>query len=107
MVDNVTGILKALADPSRRRIFHTLIVVAASLPITQVVAQFDMSRQGVTKHLKILESAGLVEISAQGRERFCKANALPLKELKKWLVFYDKFWDESLNNLSSYLSEKN
>ena len=90
MEDSFTKVLKALADPSRRKIFHTLIVVATAIPITQVVSQFDISRQGVTKHLKVLENAGLVQIDTKGRERFCQANAKPLKELNKWLSFYEK-----------------
>lgn len=99
----ITKILKAIADPTRREIFHALVVAACALPITQLSAQFDMSRQGVTKHLKTLESAGLVLINTKGRERFCHANPTPLKEINQWLKFYEKFWDDSLQNLSSYL----
>lgn len=55
-----------------------------------------MTRQGVTKHIKTLEEAGLVTIDAQGRERFCNANSKPLKEINKWLQFYSQFWDDSL-----------
>jgi len=104
--DTFSKTLKALSDPSRRKIFHALIIVASSLPINQIVSQFDISRQGVTKHLKVLESAGLIEISTNGRERYCKANAKPLEELNNWLSFYEKFWDDSLDNLSSYLDNK-
>lgn len=103
MDDQFTKILKALTDPSRRKIFHTLIVLTTALPINQIAVKFDMSRQGVTKHIKILEAAGLVEINTKGRVRYCQANASPLKELKEWLNFYEQFWTMSLDNLSSYL----
>lgn len=106
MEDQFTKTLKALADPSRRKIFHTLIVLTTAMPITQIAAQFDISRQGITKHLKVLEAAGLVDIQTRGRERYCHANAMPLKELKTWLSFYEQFWTSSLDNLSSYLDTK-
>jgi DNA-binding transcriptional ArsR family regulator len=106
MQDKITKILKAIADPTRREIFHALVVASTALPITQVSNQFDISRQGVTKHLKTLEEAGLVQISSKGRERFCYADALPLKEVNKWLKFYEQFWDDTMGNLESYLDNK-
>ena len=103
MQDKITKILKAIADPTRREIFHALVVAATALPITQISNQFDMSRQGVTKHLKTLEDAGLVQINSKGRERFCYADTQPLKEVNQWLKFYEQFWDNALDNLGSYL----
>ena len=105
MQDKITGILKAIADPTRREIFHVLVVAATALPITQISNQFDISRQGVTKHIKTLEDAGLVLISSKGRERFCQADAKPLKEVGKWLKFYEKFWGDSLGKLGAYLDD--
>ena len=105
MQDNITSLLKAIADPTRREIFHALVVAATSLPIMQVATNFNISRQGVTKHIKILENAGLVTITAQGRERFCAATPTPLREIDKWISTYDKFWDNSLNNLESFLDK--
>ncbi|MFP2994718.1 metalloregulator ArsR/SmtB family transcription factor [Spongiivirga sp. MCCC 1A20706] len=102
----ITKILKAIADPTRREIFHALVVAATALSINEVSAQFEISRQGVTKHLKTLEEAGLVQISTQGRERFCNANAKPLETVHKWLQFYEKFWSGALNDLSKYLDQK-
>lgn len=106
MQDKITGILKAIADPTRREIFHALVVASTALPITQISNQFDISRQGVTKHIKTLEEAGLVQINSKGRERFCFADAKPLKEVNQWLKFYQKFWDGALGSLGSYLDEK-
>lgn len=106
MQDKITKILKAIADPTRREIFHALVVAATALPITQISSQFDISRQGVTKHIKTLEEAGLVQISNKGRERFCYADTQPLKEVNKWLKIYEQFWDGTLGNLGSYLDDK-
>ena len=106
MQDKITKILKAIADPTRREVFHALVVAATALPINQISSQFEISRQGVTKHIKTLEDAGLVQISSRGRERFCQANPQPLKEVNKWLQFYEQFWDDSLGNLGSYLDGK-
>ncbi len=103
MQDKITRILKAIADPTRREIFHALILASTALPITQISNQFDISRQGITKHLKTLEKAGLVQISSKGRERFCYADPVPLQEVNKWLKFYEKFWDDAIGNLDSYL----
>ena len=103
MQDSVTKVLKAIADPTRREIFHALILAATALPITQVSGQFDMTRQGVTKHLKTLERAGLVKIEDKGRERYCKAVATPLKEVNEWLNFYEQFWGDAIENLDAYL----
>lgn len=105
MQNNVSLLFKALSDPSRMKIFHSLVVLSTVLSISQITTNFNMSRQGVTKHLKILEKASLIDISVMGRERYCKANPEALLEFKKWLSFYEQFWDSSLSNLSSYLDE--
>lgn len=107
MQDKITKLFKAIADPTRREIFHALVIATSALSITQISNQFDISRQGVTKHIKTLEEAGLVYIDSQGRERFCNANAKPLKELNKWIKFYEQFWDEKLQGLGDYLDQKN
>ncbi len=106
MQSKITKILKAIADPTRRDIFHALVVAATAMPITQISGQFQISRQGVTKHLKTLEEAGLVHIQTQGRERYCSADAMPLKEVNHWLKFYETFWDGALRDLDSHLNSK-
>ena len=106
MQDSITKILKAIADPTRREIFHVLVLATTALPISQISNQFDMTRQGVTKHIKNLEQAGLVKIQDKGRERYCTANANPLQLLNQWIGFYEKFWDGTLQNLDSYLDTK-
>jgi len=107
MKDNITKLFKAIADPTRRDIFHALVIATSALSITQISNQFEMSRQGVTKHIKILKDAGLVQMEEQGRNRFCFADPKPLKEVNKWMQFYAQFWDNSLGNLESYLDKKN
>jgi DNA-binding transcriptional ArsR family regulator len=103
---DIQQLFKALSDPSRLKIFHTLMIVSVALPIGRIATEFNMSRQGVTKHIKILEMAGLIKISNQGRERFCQANPFALEEFVKWLKVYDEFWNQSLSNLASYLENK-
>ena len=103
MQDNITKVLKAIADPKRREIFHALIITSSALSISQISGQLHISRQGVTKHIKTLEQAGLVEITSSGRERFCVADAKPLKQITEWVSFYEKFWDTTLDNLGNYL----
>ena len=106
MQDKISKVLKAIADPTRREIFHALVVAAVAMPITQISSSFNMTRQGVTKHIKTLEEAGLVKIDSQGRERFCFADPKPLKELHKWMKFYEQFWGDTLDNLEGYLDTK-
>lgn len=107
MQDNITKLFKAIADPTRREIFHALVIATSALSISQISNQFDITRQGVTKHIKTLEEAGLINIDIQGRERFCNANAKPLKEVNKWIKFYEQFWDDKLQSLGDYLDIKN
>ena len=106
MQDKITKLFKAIADPTRRDIFHALVIATSALSISQISNQFDMTRQGVTKHIKTLEEAGLVHINTQGRERFCFANPKELKEINKWLKFYEQFWDDKLNSLGDFLDKK-
>ncbi|TXG36756.1 ArsR/SmtB family transcription factor [Seonamhaeicola maritimus] len=106
MQDKITKLFKAIADPTRRDIFHALVIATSALSITQISNQFEMTRQGVTKHIKTLQEAGLVHIVAYGRERFCNADPKPLKEVDKWLKFYSQFWDSKLSALEDYLDSK-
>ncbi|WP_416866437.1 MAG: ArsR/SmtB family transcription factor [Imperialibacter sp.] len=104
--DRINKVFKAVADPTRREIFHVLMVASTAMSLTQISEQFDISRQGVTKHIKLLEEAGLIKTSESGRERFCEANPTPLKEIKNWMAVYDKFWDDKITALDKYLKTK-
>jgi len=99
----INRIFKAIADPTRREIFNVLILATTALTITQISEQFDISRQGVTKHIKMLKEAGLVEMKQTGRESYCLADPTPLKEVYSWITAYEKFWDDKLSNLGDFL----
>lgn len=106
MQDKINKIFKAIADPTRREILHALVVASAAMPITEISAQFDISRQGITKHIRILEDADLVNIKKSGRESVVFPNPKSLKTISDWLRFYENFWDEKLKNLVNYLDKK-
>ena len=106
MPSKINQIFKAIADPTRREIFHVLVAAGAALSINQVSEHFEMSRQGVTKHIKLLEEAGMVRVRSEGRVRYCHADPAPLKEVQKWLDGYDKFWGEKIDLLGEHLDKK-
>jgi DNA-binding transcriptional ArsR family regulator len=106
MPDKISLIFKAIADPTRREIFHALVVAATALPITQIAEKFEISRQGITKHLAILEEAELVVSTSLGRERICYSKVETLQEINAWIRFYDKFWDKNFDKLEKYLNKK-
>lgn len=97
-------VFKAIADPTRRKIIG-MLMVSGTLSITSIAKDFDSARQVVTKHIYVLEKAGLVTIQDSGRERYCKAEFQPLKEVFDWVSFYEKFWDEKLNSLQAFLQQ--
>lgn len=98
-------VFKAIADPTRRKIISLLVLSGAST-ITAIASDFNSARQVVTKHIYILESAGLLSIQNSGREKYCKVQFEPLKEVFEWVSFYEKFWDGKLNALSQHVSTK-
>lgn len=106
MSNKINKIFKAIADPTRREIFNVLVVTSTALSLSQISDQFSISRQGVTKHIKMMEEAGLIDIKQVGRERFCTANALPLKEVNDWVKVYENFWATQLSNLEQHLKKK-
>jgi DNA-binding transcriptional ArsR family regulator len=101
--NKIDKIFKALADVKRREIFHLLMLATSAMTLSQLTDKFDMSRQGVTKHVELLKDAGLVKTRSEGRERFCEIDPTPLNEIKDWLAVYDKFWDDKLNALGKFL----
>tara|TARA_B100000508_G_C11439096_1_gene267737 strand:- start:436 stop:756 length:321 start_codon:yes stop_codon:yes gene_type:complete len=99
---NTDRIFKAIADPTRREIFR-LLVMGSALSITQLSSHFEISRQGIRKHLQLLTEAEMVKIQKEGREQICYAEANSLQPIKDWISYYDKFWDNKLNSLEDYL----
>ena len=101
--DRLDRTFAALADPTRRAILARLSAGEAS--VTELAAPFDMTLPGVSKHLKVLERAGLI---ARGRERQwrpARLEAGPIKEIAEWTERYRRFWEESYDRLDEYLDE--
>jgi len=93
----------ALADPTRRAILARLIQGESS--VTDLAAPFQMSMPAVSKHLKVLERAGLIARARDAQWRPCRLEARPLKEVADWVDHYRKFWLESFDRLDEYLHE--
>ena len=93
----------ALADPTRRAILTKLASGEAS--VTELAAPFDMSLPAISKHLKVLEKAGLIARGRDAQWRPCRLRAAPLKEVNDWVAHYKRFWEESFDRLDDYLKE--
>lgn len=100
----MTDPFQAVGDPNRRLILHLLS--EESLTINSLAENFDMSRPAVSKHIKILESAGFISIENIGRERYCMLKQDGFDELQKWLDYYENFWKSKLKNLELLLDKK-
>ncbi|MGV8839668.1 MAG: ArsR/SmtB family transcription factor [Bauldia sp.] len=101
--DHLSSTFAALADPTRRGILARLAVGEAS--VTELAAPYAMSLPAISKHLKVLENAGLITRSREAQFRPCKLDAAPLRELADWLEFYRRHWEESLDRLGDYLEQ--
>jgi DNA-binding transcriptional ArsR family regulator len=101
--DHLSATFGALADPTRRAILARLATGEAS--VTELAEPFRMSLPAVSKHLKVLERAGLIQRGRAAQWRPCRLAPEPLKEAAEWLEDYRRFWDESLDNLADYLKE--
>ena len=91
-------IFRALADPTRRAIMQRLIQGDAL--VTDLARPFDMSLPAITKHLNVLESAGLLQREKRGRERHCSLNPEPLRQVAGWIEVYRYFWEQRLDKLA-------
>jgi DNA-binding transcriptional ArsR family regulator len=101
--DHLSGTLAALADPTRRAILARLISGEAS--VTQLAEPFEMSMPAVSKHLKVLERAGLIARGREAQWRPCRLDAGPLKDVSDWVAHYKRFWTESLDRVDDYLGD--
>lgn len=90
-------VFQAIADPTRRKLLEML--VQGQLSISAMSQDFPMSRTAITKHLRMLESAGLVHSRKVGRERLYRLDAKPLQTLQQWLLFYERYWEDRLSDL--------
>ena len=101
--DHLTTTYAALADPTRRAILARLSTGEAT--VGELAEPFAMSLPAVSKHLKVLERAGLITRRRKAQWRPCRIEAGPLKDAAQWLEHYRRFWDESFDRLGEYLDE--
>jgi DNA-binding transcriptional ArsR family regulator len=102
-VDQLSLTFAALADPTRRAILARLTRGDAS--VTELAEPFEMSLPAISKHLKVLEHAGLITRGRDAQWRPCRIEAARLKEVSDWLDHYRKFWEDSFDRLDEYLRE--
>jgi DNA-binding transcriptional ArsR family regulator len=102
-MDPLSSTFAALADPTRRAILARL--AGGEATVTELAAPFAMSLPAVSKHLKVLERAGLIERGRTGQWRPCRLAGAPLREVARWMEPYRQFWDESYTRLDDYLNE--
>lgn len=101
--DRLSAIFAALADPTRRAILARLTQGEAT--VKELAEPFNISAPAVTKHLKVLQRAGLITQGREAQWRPCRLEPAPLREVNDWLERYRRFWDESLDKLDAYLKE--
>jgi DNA-binding transcriptional ArsR family regulator len=99
--DHLSTTLSALADPTRRAILARL--AGGQATVTELAAPFSMSMPAVSRHLKVLEHAGLITRGREAQWRPCRITAEPLKEVADWVAHYQQFWTESFARLEAYL----
>lgn len=101
--DPLSATFAALADPTRRAILARLS--SGETSVTELARPFDMSGPAVTKHLKVLEKAGLISRGREAQWRPARLEAAPLKAATHWLEDYRRFWEQSFDRLDAYLAE--
>jgi DNA-binding transcriptional ArsR family regulator len=101
--DQLSSTFAALADPTRRAILARLASGESS--VTKLAEPFDMSMPAISKHLKVLERAGLIARGREAQWRPCRLEAGPLKDAAKWIEHYRRFWEQSFDRLEDYLRE--
>ena len=103
MADPLSTTLADLADPTRRAILARLAQGEAS--VNELAKPFDMTLAAVSKHIKVLEGAGLVSRGRQAQWRPCKLEAAPMRDVAALVEFYRKFWEQNLDQLDAYLKK--
>jgi DNA-binding transcriptional ArsR family regulator len=97
------AVFRAIADPTRRKILSLLR--GNRYTVGEIAGNFRMSRPAISKHLRLLRSAGLVVTHQDGTARICNLNAKPLREVNDWLRDYEEFWGQTLRGLKKYMEE--
>jgi DNA-binding transcriptional ArsR family regulator len=103
-MDDLSTVLSAISHPSRRAILRRLAEGPAR--VTEIAAPFDMSLNAVSKHLKVLEGAGLVDRDVQGRDHVIRFRGEPLRTVSDWVHEYERFWTERLDNMEQFFKNK-
>ena len=103
-MDNLSNVLDAIAHPSRRAILDRLLQGPAR--VTEIAEPFDMSLNAVSKHLKVLEGAGLIRREVLGREHFIEFRGEPLHLVSTWVHPYERFWTQRLDRLEAHFKQK-
>jgi DNA-binding transcriptional ArsR family regulator len=101
--DQLSATFGALADPTRRAILARL--ASGEALVTQLAQPFEMSMPAISKHLKVLERAGLIARGREAQWRPCRLEAAPLKDAADWVEEYRRFWEQSFDRLDDYLRE--
>ncbi|MBN9263591.1 MAG: winged helix-turn-helix transcriptional regulator [Hyphomicrobium sp.] len=105
MAENtIDATFAALADPTRRAILARLAKGAAT--VNELARPFDMSQPAISKHLKVLERAGLISRTREGQTRPCRLETAPLKQVDQWVGNYRTLWEDSFDRLSQHLKSK-
>jgi DNA-binding transcriptional ArsR family regulator len=102
--ERLNSVFSAVADPTRRAILRALAKKPAT--ITQIAKPFPVSLNAISKHVMVLEGAGLIRREIQGREHLCRLEPRPLRDATAWLDHYRQFWDVRLDALESYVARK-
>jgi DNA-binding transcriptional ArsR family regulator len=102
--DRLSTVFGALADPTRRAILARLADANGDLTVAQLAAPFPMSQPAISRHLKVLEGAGLISRSRRATARLSHLRAEPLREATEWLARYREFWEESHERLDELLT---
>src|SRR5882757_8745837 len=104
MAQPTLDVFQVIADPSRRKMLKLLS--KDSMTINSLAENFDMSRPAVSKHIKILNTAGFISIQDVGRERHCTLKQDGFNALQQWIDYFDKFWSSKLKKLETILNQK-
>jgi len=103
-MDDLSAVLGAISHPSRRAILHRL--AGGPARVTEIAAPFDMSLNAVSKHLKVLEGAGLVDREVQGRDHLIRFRGERLRLVSQWVHAYERFWTQRLDRLEDFFKKE-
>jgi DNA-binding transcriptional ArsR family regulator len=102
--ESLGAVLSAVSDATRRSILNRLSGGPAR--VSDIAAQYPISLNAISKHIKVLEGAGLVRRTQRGRDHVLALNAKPLREVARWALSYEQYWDEKLDALESYFASR-